>query len=581
MILQSLYDYYQRLAADPNSEVARPGFTMEKIGFALVLNANGELVGNKITDLRDSKKKPRMMLMPEGVKRSRNTAANFLWDNSSYILQVDDKENPDRTKEHHQAFQDLHEAMLSELDDVGAKALPSFLRNWAPDQFEALPFHDVIIKGGFICFQLLHDGQLEFLHKRPVLQSQWLKHVSAEENVSTGQCLITGKDNVAIARLHTQIRGVIGANTTGASIAGINFTAGESQGQSQYFNAPVSEDAVFAYTTAINRLLAPNSRQKITIADTTVVIWAKKKDRCEPALIDILFGPPSEEEAESEDDALYARNILDVLVKARQGHNVSIALSKLAEYPGQPIFILGLAPNAARLSVRFWETESLEKLVGRVGQHYADIEIVGKRDIITPLSLLRQTAVQGKQSNIPFRLVGDLLQAILTGSKYPLSLYSVLLVRIRAERIVNQSRAAMIKGILVRNFPNPNKEILTMSLNTKTTDVAYRLGRLFAVLEGLQYSAVRPSATIKDRYFGAASSTPASVFPNLLRNAQNHISKIGWGDQPVQEILTSINEFPPHLDMQQQGRFIIGYYHQRQDHFEKIAAHKENNNEEA
>jgi len=579
MILQELYRYYQRLLDDPESGVAPPGFSREKISFALTLDLNGNLVGEKVMDLRDEKKKAKMTVVPQAVKGKVGFAIlpNFTWDNNSYVLGADLKGKPERSQELFEAFRQYHHDLCDTCSEPAVQAMLLFLDSWEPEKMESLPHWEDIVKGANLCFVLQSGGALVYVHELPAVKRIWLKRFGEQLSDVLGQCLITGQTNVPIARLHPQMSGVKGASVMGATIVGFKQPSFMSFGKDKSFNAPVSEEAANAYTLMLNQLLATDSKQKFFLGDTSIVFWAEKKDKVEE-IIALIFNPPMEDEERTVEAKDVERNILHVLREARHGVLSRAVLKEISDDPDVRIFVLGLAPNAARISVRFWETMSLERLVANVGRHYADIELVRSerdREFFPVEFILRETAAQHKWENIPPLLGGELMRAVLNAADYPMAIYSALLTRIRADRTVNHIRAAMLKGVLVRNFPNPNKEIVTMSLNTATTDTAYRLGRLFAVLESLQYKAVNPQATIKDRFFGAASATPAGVFPNLLRNAQNHIGKIGWGDQPIQEILSGVDEFPAHLDMQQQGRFILGYYHQRQQNFEDIAARKQ------
>ncbi|WP_415519743.1 MAG: type I-C CRISPR-associated protein Cas8c/Csd1 [Desulfovibrio aminophilus] len=580
MILQELNRYYHRLADDPDSGVAPPGYSEQKVSFCLKLSPQGELLDGGVVDERQTTGKKlvaRLMLVPEAVKRTVAIAPNFLCDNSSYVLGADAKDKPERARDCFEAFRALHGKIAGDSDDPGLLAVSRFLARWEPGRAPELPLWDEIGKGANLVFLLEEGGRLSRVHERPAAKEAWMRHHAAKTSETLGQCLITGRKDVPIAQLHAAIKGVPGAQSSGAALVSFNLDAFTSYGKEQNLNAPVAEDAAFAYTTALNSLLRPDSLQRVLINDMAFVFWAERKCPAE-GLLGALFNPPSEKDvaaaARGEAPEFFrlsatdADRIRHVLLELRKGRPAPANIEKLAD-PAVRFYLLGLAPNAARLVVRFWETCTFGQLLERVGRHYADAALEDA-DLPQTGRILLETAAQRDRKNIPPLLNGALMRAIITGGRYPLSLYSALLERIRADHEVNATRAAMIKAVLKRNF---NMEV-SMGLDTNRQDVAYRLGRLFAVLESLQYQAIKPQATIKDRFFGSASATPANVFPTLLHNAQHHIGKVGWGDQPIQEILDAVDEFPAHLDMQAQGLFSIGYYHQRKQIFDDIAARK-------
>lgn len=581
MILQALNDYYHRLAADPDSGVAPPGFSEAKVSFGLKLSLDGRLLDDGVVDLRQEQGRrlvPRLMLVPEVTKRAYGITANFLCDNCTYVLGADDEPNSERSRRCFEAFRTRHQELSGSCEDAGLQAISRFLDAWDPSQAVGLPLWEDIRRGGNIVFLLEERGALGLVHERPAARKAWLNARQAQECAAHGQCLVTGTENAPIARLHAAIKGA-GGQSSGTSLVSFNLDAFTSYGKEQNHNAPVSEAAAFSYTTALNRLLLPGSRQKMLISDMALVFWAERRDKAEDLLIG-LFAPPAESR-DNEDakgprlDPSAARSIRHVLEAARDGSLSREIVAELADDPDVSFFLLGLSPNAARLAVRFWEKSSFGRLVERIGRHYRDMALVRQFESdpeFPPVwRILQETAIQRKRENIPPLLGGALMRAVLTGGAYPLTLYSALLGRIRADHEVNHVRAAMLKAVLVRNF---SMEV-PMSLDTASRDTAYRLGRLFAILESLQYAAVRPQATIKDRYFGSASATPGNVFPALLRNAQHHISKAGWGDQSIQEVLDGVDGFPAHLDMKEQGLFVLGYYHQRKQTFDEIAARKQ------
>ncbi len=362
-----------------------------------------------------------------------------------------------------------------------------------------------------------------------------------------------------------------------------NLEAFTSYGKTQSFNAPVSEEVAFAYTTALNYLLN-SAKHRIRVGDTTVVFWAERSTGgLEEDLLGALFFP----DIEIEEDAGPKKGDSDRLVRDPQ---TVILLRDIFERikTGQPVadglvginketrfYILGLAPNAARLAVRFWHADLYVKFINRIGQHYSDMVIIKEYDrqpdFLSVTKILKETAPLKDTKRIAPLLGGALMRSILTGAPYPMTLYNSMLSRIRADQDVNYTRVAVIKACLVRNrrFYNKESEVdISMALNEENRNTGYLLGRLFALLEKAQVDA-NPgiNATIRDRYFGAASASPGSVFPILLRLVQHHIAKAEYGrliDKRIEEVISLIDSFPAYLNLEDQGRFVLGYYQQRQ-----------------
>ena len=567
MILQALNQYYERLKDDPQTDIPLLGFGNQKIHFALVLNQDGELV--QVKDIRDKPKNkpvPISLILPQiGKKRASGIEPNFMWDNTGYVLGRDEGGKDDRTF-HFEAFKKLHHNIGDDLTDVGIKAVLKFLDSWNPANAPTLEHWKEMEKGANLIFQL--DGERMYIHDHPEVQEVWRRYCAELVSEVIATCLVSGKIT-PIARLHPAIKGVQGAQSTGAGIVSFNLDAFLSYEKKQNFNAPVGESAAFAYTTALNHLLRFESRQKIRIGDATTVFWTERASPIE-GFMGVILNP--------RDDAADLADVRIFLEAARDGKQLPGI-----DDPDLQFFILGLSPNASRLSVRFWHASTVGDISSRIGQHFRDLAIVrSERDKEFPgmWQLLKETAVQGKTDNIPPLLAGSLIRSILTGAAYPQSLLSVLIGRIRADQTINYMRTAMIKACLSRKYRihNITKEV-SMSLDRESTNIAYRLGRLFAVLEKAQKDAI-PGAntTIKDRYYGSASATPSVVFPQLLRLAQHHLQKAeygGWTDKVIEEIMQGIEKFPAHLSLDDQGMFAIGYYHQRQAFYTKSENQKE------
>lgn len=587
MILQVLNDYYQRLSADPSVDVPEPGFAPQKISFCLVLDRQGEMV--QVRDLRETqgkRKYPHIMVVPSlGKKKASGIEANFLWETTSYVLGAvqDDGKDDEKKKEKKRkralecwkAFKTLQHKLGDDIEDDGMAALLAFLDAWNPDKAKDLADWEEMA-GTNLVFQL--DGELNYLHERKALRDRWLFY-KQQESGAGAMCLVTGH-HAPVARLHPAIKGVRGAQTSGASLISFNLDAFTSYGKKQNFNAPVSETAAFAYTTALNHLLAQNSRQKVRIGDTTTVFWTEKPSRVEDLLADLFEGKWEKENNQAEDAGL-KRDLRLFLEAVRDGKQVPDI------DPSVPFYILGLAPNASRLAVRFWQVSTVGQMQKRIGRHFQDLAIersfASEPEFPGIRQLLIETAVQHKTDNINPALAGSFMRSILTGSPYPQSLLAAVIGRIRADQTINYLRAAMIKACLVRKIRISNQQQMevTMTLNKESTNPAYCLGRLFAILEKAQRDALgqKINATIRDRYYGAASTTPASVFPILLRLGQHYIQKAEYGyvnDRMIEEVMCNIERFPAHLSLDEQGLFALGYYHQRQDFYKKNTENSNN-----
>lgn len=564
MILQALNDYYERKAADPESGIAPEGFEYKEIPFVLVLDESGALVN--IEDTREmvgKKLRARSFLVPQGEKRSSGIRAYLLWDNVEYALGVVSKGKPERVKSQHSAF--LERIKSLDLDDVGVKAVISFLSVSPIDAINGYEkVQEMLESGAFISFRLNADTGLVCQRESVV---EHLQHLSGSVDDS-GFCLISGSSD-AQANLQPAIKGVRGTNTTGGNIVSFNLAAFNSFGKTQGANAPMGEKASFAYTTALNHLLGKDSSQKIQVGDTTAVFWSERQNHIEDELSDLFSEPPKDNPDQLTDK-------VQALLKAVDSGSFPPEDDEIK------FFILGLSPNAARISIRFWHAGTVSEFSKKIAQHFHDLEISHgpkQRDHVSIWWLLRSIAALGKSENIPPNLAGDWMRAILTGSPYPETLFQSAIRRIHAEREVSYERAALIKACLNRKNRNQNQQEkeMSVSLELDNTNPGYRTGRLFAVLEKVQEEASPGiNATIRDRYYSSASGRPASVFPILMRMKNHHLGKLEKGreiyfEKLLGEVMEELDSrgFPDQLNLQDQGRFAIGYYHQRQAFFTK------------
>jgi CRISPR-associated protein Csd1 len=601
-ILQALCGYYDRLAA--TAAAPQLGYSVENISFVIILSSDGRVVD--VRDVRDNQGKtprPSQYTVPQPPKRTSGVDSKFLWDNTSYVFGVTTPDmtvseaktarGMERMAKEHSAFKELHEKLLADSKDKGLHALYLFLKSWRPATYPTLRYHDDMIDQNVI-FQL--DGEHGYVHERPAartLVSERLASSDAQRNL----CLVSGK-MAAIARLHPSIKGVRNAQSSGASIFSFNKDAFISFGKKNNdgANAPVSEAATFAYTTALNTLIAakrgtdakgkPIWQNRVQIGDATTLFWAEVPPNADPSalneaelMIGALIDPPS---SASEENA----KLRDALAKIEAGRPVEEAAPSL--HAQTRAYVLGLAPNAARISIRFWLDRTLGELAENIGMHWRHLAIEPKPWKVPPTAwrLLSQLAplrrkpngqLQAEAEHVPNHLAGELTRAILTGGAYPLPLLTMCLCRLRADREVTPLRVAMIKASLCRR----NKEV-PVALDRNEFNTGYRLGRLFAVLEDAQRAGVgKVNAGIRDKYVGAASATPRRVFPLLLRGTQSHLSAAhkkargGWATNLEKEMsqimggLSAAAPFPATLSIDDQGRFFVGYYHQQSDLFTK------------
>ena len=583
MILQALTAYYEQLVRQ--GKLSAPGWDDSfKVSYELRLNDAGQLVS--VLDLRTETKMgkktvlaPRAMRVPAHEKRSSGIAAHFLCDNSSYLLGADEKGKPERSADCFKACAKLHHAILDDVDSPAARALLAYFDRWDPAQAATHPllteqWKEITGNANLIFGYEAADHSHSFVNDDPAIQNAWQTHYndrSADSDM--GQCLITGK-YAPIERTHPNISGVPGAQSSGAALVSFNAPAFCSYGHEQGDNAPVSKYAAFAYTTALNRLLADRSHCK-HVGDTTILCWAENAEPVyQDAMSMFLFGA-------DEAAGIQESDVQAALKRLSAGQTVPFLEKDLS--PDQHFYLLGLAPNAARLSVRFFLRDTFGSFAQNLQKHAEEMSIdCSEKEKFRTLpiwAVVNETTrtVPGQPAKPSPQLAGDLLRAVLTGGRYPATLLNGVTLRIRAERAVTRGRAAVIKAYYLRNYPTElNKEVFTVSLN-ETTNVPYLLGRLFSVLEAVQ-KAANPgiNTTIKDRYFNAACATPGMAFPTLLRLSQKHLQKLNDGlstyyDKQITELMAQLPEsgFPARFSLPDQGKFTIGYYHQTQKRFAK------------
>jgi len=566
MILQALVEYYARKATDPDSALAAAGFEWKEIPFILEIDWGGKLV--QIVNTRElvgKKAIAKRFLVPHAVKKTSGVAANQFWDTAEYVLGFDLKAKPERAIAQRAAFVERITSLAPAQKDQGVVAVLAFLNDTNaidtleerfPNEYKELKETNPVLSfriagaAGLVCERrAVHEA----------LQS------GGDSVQVDGFCLVRGEQD-AIERLHTSIKGVWGAQSSGANIVSFNLDAFNSFGKAQGANAPVGKQAAFAYSTALNHLLGRDSRQRIQVGDASTVFWSRDACALESDLL-ALFG-----EAPKDDPDQGSKAVANLYAAIKNGVYI-------ADESDNRFYVLGLAPNAARISIRFFHSGPVKEIAENIKTHFDDLHIERAsydKPHLSIFRLLSSIAAQSKADNIPSNLSGDFARAILSASPYPATLLQAAVRRIRAEQEINYPRAALLKAVINRQarLHSSNDKELTVSLDLTNNNAGYRLGRLFAVLERAQERA-NPglNATIRDRFYGAASSTPVAVFSNLMKLKNHHIAKLENKGEAVNlekligEVMDGVTDFPAHLALADQGRFAVGYYHQRQSFY--------------
>ena len=573
MILQALVNHYENLAE--RGKVDQEGWCKAKVSYALNLSIDGKILGIlSLKQEEESGKKrvwvPRQIKVPEMVTRSSGVSANFLCDNSKYMLGIDKNGTNQRVLECFEAAKKRHLWLLRETLGDMAQAVKNFFETWNPEKAEECDEirekWEEITDGGNLIFCM----GLKYAQDDPCIQETWEAARNAlSEDEQTGICLVTGKEAL-ISRIHKTIKGVPGAQSSGAALVSFNAPAFESYGKEQSYNAPVGRHAEFAYTTALNYLL---NQRKYTfqLGDSMIIFWAESAEEgYQAAFFDSVAPKPDNQEE--------IRGIFENLKMNR-----AVQIGNVTLNPEQQFYILALAPNAARLSVRFFYQNSFGNILKNLSEHYERMSVVRPswedKEYMGIRDMLFETVNQNSKDKSPVpNMAAFVLQAILSGARYPASLYTDILIRIRAEQgKVTWGKAGIIKAYLIRNM-NWKEGGKYMGLNEESRETSYVLGRLFSVLESIQMDA-NPGikATIRDRYFNSACATPASIFPVLIKLKNSHMKKLErenggakiYYEKLLTELMGKLDEYPKRLSLEEQGKFILGYYHQVQRKYEK------------
>lgn len=577
MILQALAKHYENLAAE--GKVSKEGWCEAKVSYAIELMPDGKVKGfiSLKTEEERGKKKvwvSTTRMVPQMVTRSSGVSSNFLCDNSKYMLGFDKDGSSKRVLECFQAAKEKHLELLEQAEGEMAASIKAFFETWNPEKEEEKlkesEIWEALTDGGNLIFYM-NGCEAQEDEEIKELWNEKQNSCDGEEGGNTGICLVTGK-KAEISRIHRTIKGVPGAQSSGAALVSFNAPAFESYGKEQSYNAPVGKYAEFAYTTALNYLLSQRN-YTFQLGDTMVVYWAENGQKAYQDVFSFALVPTI-------DNWETIREIFDCIKKDQP-----IKVDDIEMDSEQRFYILGLAPNAARLSVRFFYQDSFGKILEHISEHYERMKIVQPswetREYMSIRDMLMETVNQNSRDKSPIpNMAAMVMQAVLSGGRYPASLYTDTLIRIRAdqgERKLSWGRTAILKAYLIRNT-NWKEGVNYMGLNKENSEQPYLLGRLFAVLEFIQKD-TNPGikATIRDRYFNSACATPASVFPILIKLMNSHIkklerdnlgAKISYENQ-LTEIMGKLDEFPRRLTLEEQGKFDLGYYHQVQDKYTK------------
>lgn len=568
MILQALVREYEKLLE--KDLVPEIGWCQANVSYAIDLKEDGTIkeIHSLKTDEMIGKKqvwKPVKKSVPEMVTRSSGVLANFLCDNAKYFLGIDSNGTNDRMMECFQAAKEKHIALLKDIDEPIARAICNFFLSWDPkiarENYYVDEKWDELNDGGNIIFCIGTDEAQENIK----IKETWNNNIKQAGKDKKGICLVTG-EKTEIARIHRGIKGVPGAQSSGAALVSFNAPAFESYCKEQSYNAPVGKYAEFAYTTALNYLLE-NRDKTFQIGDSMIVFWAENGNEAYQDTFSFVMNPHTDNEEQ-------IQRVFDALKKSRY-----IDINDIKMDLDQKFYILCLAPNAARLSVRFFYQNSFGDILNNIDKHYKRMEVIKpswvEQKYLSIYGMLRETVNQNSKDKTPVpTMAAMVLQSILSGNRYPESLYINTLIRIRSENgNVTWGRAAIIKAFLIKNYKWKEGENYMELVDISKEENSFILGRVFAVLEAIQKKA-NPTVgiTIKDQYFNSACATPAVIFPILIKLKNSHIKKVEreYGviiknsyEKKLGILLLHFKEFPKQLTLEEQGQFILGYYHQR------------------
>lgn len=589
-MLAELASYYEQLIKEHSDEVPSIGWCSTRVSFVLQLNSSGEV--ESVIPLQD--KKAMVRVVPQQEKRAVNIAANFLCDNSSYLLGLDTKDNRERTAKCFGAAKALHHEVLDGVQSDCAQSILKFFDTWLRDKevLSSVGADEGVLSGRNITFSVKIGNEIQDPLDDEEVREAWNRHLSVSGKQEAMRCLVTG-EIAPVARLHPAIKGVQGAQSSGASLVSFNAPAFASYGHDgeQGRNAPVSEHAAQAYGIALNYLLSKPSH-RTQLGDTTIVYWSDKKDVENTRAFGAALGFGLLGEDLADDMDAYVDHTMKAIT--RGDYRDLDGADPDAEF-----FVLGLAPSAARLVVKFFLKDSFGSMLDNLRKHYARSDVShheNQKPYLTPYQLLREVEnPKAKKPTITPVLIAPLITAILQDAPYPQALYANALLRIHSTQAdedahvqkVSRGRAAIIRSYLIKNCTKQgyDERSLTVSLNQERNETAYNLGRAFTLFEQIQERA-NGKATLTNRYYNAASTTPASVFPTIVRLSKAHLTKIErdnpglarWFEKQLEEVLGEdrVYAFPKRLSLEEQGDFALGSYHQARSRFESKVSDKNN-----
>ena len=599
MILQALVRLYNELCKQ--GKIAEEGWGVAKVSYRIILREDGSLKGIISTKKKVKKEEeekgnrktkeieiPSEMIVPLPVTRSVGIRANFLCDGIGFFFGIDDKGKPARAKQCFEAAKEKHHQILDGCESKAAKAVLNFFDTWDVNQAAENPIikenWEDIKKSNFI-FQV--DGK-DVLDDNFVREA-WNQSLQSDEKLQAdrGICLVTGKKKQPISLVHSKIKGVQGAKSSGAALVSFNTPSFCSYGYDgmQGKNAPISKRAAFAYTTALNYLLADRNHTK-QMGDTTVVYWSEHAiDTYQDLVTKHWSNVPN---------GMNEKPLNDIMNRLQNG--LSVSLNGTGISPNERFYVLGLSPSVARISVRFFLRNTFGEIMRHMANHQERMKLAkasGETGIISLQKVVKAVEIpNAEKTSLSPLLTGSLMRSVLQDTPYPESLFQHVMMRIFADNDqttekgrkiykIGHVRAAFIKAYLLKNRVKHWEGQIQMAVNENCTNIAYVLGRLFSVLENVQEKA-NPgiNTTIKERYFNGACATPAMVFPTLLKLSNAHMGKLeAWQTVYFNKKLGALMEkismpdmgepFPTRLSLEEQGAFVLGYYQETQRRFEK------------
>ncbi len=566
MIFYELVKLYEQLVQQ--QKISATEWMDEKVSYGLMLDREGAVV--QLLSMKNEAGKARIMPVPQHPGRTSGVLPFFLWDNGTYLLGLDPAGKPEKARERFEASKRLHLDLLKDVDSEAAQAVKNFFLTWNPEEAlehgEIKPEAEELLKGANLVFYY----RMKPLTEDEEIVRMWEFHGNRQEEKETGICLVTGKEE-PIARLHPLIKGVRGAQPSGASLVSFNAEAFCSYELESGKNAQTGEETARAYGAALNYLLADRDRT-FTAGDVTVTGWVEEGTE---GYSDLMMAMLNQEETLRDED------IQNALKKLARGENITWREQEID--PDHPFYVLGLSPNAARLSVRFFLKNRFGEWLAHIRAHEKRLELVRPGYVTKPYlpywMILEELKAPGGKDTIP-PLTAALLQSILQDSRYPDELLYCTIRRIRADHRLSWKRAAILKAYLSKNSTNQkNREGCSVGLNTETNNQAYLLGRMFSLLENIQETSTggQLNTTIKDQYLNSMCSTPALVMAQLLKLKESHMKKLRRDkpglaitlDQQLMEIIYRLEiQIPRQLSLEEQAVFMLGYYHQTQKRYE-------------